>query len=686
MKNSWKLPSLLLCGKLALNAMAMGQSESCPPYANSKSEKALEKGLNSAKYDLEKRLSFLQVALVDDEACYACAQELGHLLFMQFQRGARTEPEIEAVLIDLVTECPTFHAEPWYELGAIAYATGDLESAQERFQAFLDFPAESPLGKRYDRQSEEVREVMASISFELDFHAFEHEVSLLPVNGVNSAADEYLPTLSPDGSLLFLTRGEKVKPKGDVVSQWVERFQWALRMPDELDFDAPRDLAPPFNDGTHYGGASISVDNRELFIAASNPVPSNPDNIDLFVVKYEVLGPLPEGGFEYQWGPLKPLPDQINSPDGWEPQPAFAADGSELFFAAVKAESTPDPDGNPTMDLMVSKRDESGQWSLAEPLVDLNTEFNEKSPFLHPDGKTLYFSSDRIPGGGGYDIWYSRRNEAGTWEAPVNVGAPVNTAGDEHGLVVAADGFQAYLGSRRSGTKGLDILGLRLPPPHRASEVTIVRGSLLTLDGRPDTTAQVGLLNTETMERSFLEVNADDGTFARAVDAAEASDLVLFTEGPSTSFDALLVSPLQELEAPPTDEQITRSSPVLQLQAKPIESKAPYEVRDLLYATGSAEISEASHPILIAFADYLIRHPEWSVAIHGHTDDIGSRSNNQRLSEERAAAVGTFLIDAGVDSKRLTSRGFGPDRPRAKNDTEAGRAANRRTEFVITNG
>jgi outer membrane protein OmpA-like peptidoglycan-associated protein len=662
------------------SVLSWSQADPCLPFEEVKSEKALEKAENTSKYSLEKRTEILRDAWESESTCFQCAQELGHLLFHQFQRSGQFADEAESVLVELVGACPDYHAEPWYELGALAYARGDASLAMDRFEHFLDFPADRPLGKRYDRQAEEVREVMVGLEFERAFRAHERDVELIPVATVNTSDDEYLPALSPDGSLLFLTHAERVKPKGDVVSRLVERFQWAHREAGQIAFTMPEDLDRPFNDGTHYGGASISVDNRELYIAASNPVPQNPDNIDLFVVKYEVLGMRPGGGFEYQWGPLTPLPGSINSPDGWEAQPSFSADGTELFFAAVKAASIPDENGNPTMDLMRAERAPDGSWKTAEPILGLNTAFNEKSPFLHPDGKTLYFSSDRVPGGGGYDIWYSRRQEDESWGTPVNVGAPINTTGDEHGLVVAADGFQAYLGSRRTGTRGLDILGLRLPPPHRAAEVTIVRGSVLTPAGTPDTTVQVGLLDPESMERTYLEVNRDDGTFARAMEASAAEDLVVFVEGPETAFDALLISAPEVIEVPES-----QCAPSLELKAQPIETSSAYEMRDLLYATSSSEISPRSHPILLAFADYLNRHPSLKVAIHGHTDDVGNLDMNMRLSQERAAAVKAFLVEAGVPDGRLSSQGFGPNRPRETNDTEAGRAANRRTEFVIEN-
>ncbi len=668
---------LLALGTLvAALGVAQSQTEDCPPYAASKSAKALEKAEDAGRYSMEKRIALLAKAWDDDDQCHACLQALGHLQFTLFKRGETGPAAAEETLSTLVEACPDFHAEPWYELGALAYAAGETAPAIERFTRFLAFEGSERCGKRFDRQAEDVRAVLDELTFLQAFHAYEDQMELLPVTGVNTASDEYLPALSPDGSLLFLTHAERIKPKGDVVSQLVERFQWSHRDAGTVEFKGPEDLERPFNDGSRYGGASISVDNRELFIAASNPTASNPDNIDIFRVKYEVTGRTDGGGFTYEWGALEALPSAVNSPDGWEAQPALSADGQSLFFSAVKAHSIPDQNGNPTMDLMVAHRLPEGGWVTAEPLPELNTAWNDKSPFLHPDGKTLYFSSDRMPGGGGYDIWYSRLNALGTWGPPVNVGAPLNTSGDEHGLVVAADGRQAYLGSRRTGTKGLDILGLTLPPPHRAAEVTIIRGALLDATGAPDTTARVGLLNTVTKEREFLAVNEDDGTFARAYELTEDEPVVVFTEGPATSFDALVVSPPAEVERAP-------AAPALQLAARPLEKGGTYEMRNLTYATNSAALSPASEPLLRAFADYLNRHADLRVAIHGHTDNIGSASSNQTLSEERAKAAMDFLIGCGVPAGRLSFKGFGASKPKESNETAAGRAANRRTEFVL---
>ena len=254
-----------------------------------------------------------------------------------------------------------------------------------------------------------------------------------------------------------------------------EVFYAAERVGGE-EFKPGSALESPFNTGARYGGASISVDNRELYIAASNPTGRNPHNIDLYVTEYEILDQDDNGDFFYIWGPLSPVA-ALNTPDGWEAQPALSADGNELFFAAVNADSRQDRNGNPTMDIWSSTRSEAGEWLPAQMLpAPVNSNSNDKAPFLHPDGKTLYFASDRRPGGGGYDIWMCRRDSSGEWSEATNFGAPLNTSGDEQGLVVSTNGTEAFFSGRRDGTQGMDIIRFPVPDEMKPESVFIVQG------------------------------------------------------------------------------------------------------------------------------------------------------------------------------------------------------------------
>ncbi|MGB1123174.1 MAG: OmpA family protein, partial [Flavobacteriales bacterium] len=574
----------------------------------------------------------------------------------------------------LVDACPFFRAEAWYMLGAMAYADREYEAAQSYFEEYLRFPPASAevLGKRRDRYVDEVNEVLPTIAFELAFRENEGKYHPASIPPVSTPRDEFLPALSPDGSLLFFTRRERYKAKGDVVSTESEVF-YAAEREGGAEFNAGLALESPFNSGARYGGASISVDNRELYIAASNPTGKNPDNIDLYVTEYEIVDRDDDGAYSYVWGPLAPV-TPLNSTEGWEAQPALSADGNELFFAAVNAHSR--QDRNATMDIWSSKRAASGEWQPAQMLpTPVNSDSNDKAPFMHPDGKTLYFASDRRPGGGGYDIWMCRRDDNGVWGEATNFGAPLNTSGDEQGLVVSTNGTEAFFSGRRDGTQGLDIIRFPVPDAMRPESVFIVQGELLGPDNKVPEGARLYLQYAASKNVQEIDVNRQDGHFASIVRASE-EDVLLVAEADGIAFEAQVVFDA-ESEATPPDHLDTA------VQLEQASNGESFEIGDIQFATNSAEINRTSLLMLDLFAAYLLRNDAIGVHIKGHTDNRGRPEDNQVLSEDRAAHVAEALEQFGVPSSRITHAGFGQSQPVASNDTAEGRSQNRRTEFEI---
>ena len=355
-ERTYLLLALLIAQPFVASAQWDDEEEACSAVLEGKALKLYEKGINGSKYDRAERVAFLEEAFDRDDQCMACLFEWGQLEFNSIKRSRGSFYPAQQPLLQLIDACPFFRAEAWYMLGAMAYADREYEAAQSYFEEYLRFPpaSEDVLGKRRDRYVEEVKEVLPTIAFELAFRANEGKYHPASIPPVSTSRDEFLPALSPDGSLLFFTRRERYKAKGDVVSTESEVFYAAERVGGE-EFKPGSALESPFNTGARYGGASISVDNRELYIAASNPTGRNPDNIDLYVTEYEILDQDDNGDFFYIWGPLSPVA-ALNTPDGWEAQPALSADGNELFFAAVNADSRQDRNGNPTMDIWSSMR------------------------------------------------------------------------------------------------------------------------------------------------------------------------------------------------------------------------------------------------------------------------------------------------------------------------------------------
>ena len=162
------------------------------------------------------------------------------------------------------------------------------------------------------------------------------------------------------------------------------------------------------------------------------------------------------------------LQEGVNT-SSWESQPCVSADGKELYFVSRR---------NGNADIYCAKRNADRSWGEPQNLgAPINTKGSEMAPFLHPDGKTLYFSSDKHIGMGGFDLFMSRRGEDGQWQEPVNLGFPINTSGDEINFFVAADGKTAFISSQREGGRGgYDIYTFELPEEIRSDSANFFSG------------------------------------------------------------------------------------------------------------------------------------------------------------------------------------------------------------------
>jgi outer membrane protein OmpA-like peptidoglycan-associated protein len=428
--------------------------------------------------------------------------------------------------------------------------------------------------------------------------------------------------------------------------------------------------------GDNYGGVSLSVDNSEMIVTVCRPGKMGYNNCDLYRTTWQLLYNERTGLEDYQWGELENLGPEINTDDGWEAQPSLSADGQTLFFATARENSTPDANGNPTIDIYYAKRGPDGKWGQAQSVGQtINSAGQEKSPFMHTDSKTLYFSATGRPGAGGYDIYYTRQQEDGSWTEPKNIGVPINTAEDEHGLIVSTDGKQAYYASKGvRGARGLDVISFEMPEKARPEKVLLVKGEMLDEQGEIVADAKVELHYAESKRVEKVPVNETTGAYVAVINV-EREDVVMTIEKEGHAFEAHVY----------TKESAEESNGVAELKSevKPLVVGSPYTIHDIFYATNSAEIDSKSKLVLTQFANYLNRNPSMRVEIAGHTDNRGDTEMNMLLSQERAFEVKKHLESLGVAGSRLEYKGYGPTRPVADNSTEQGRAQNRRTEFII---
>lgn len=669
---------LLLIFFTGLFNFYLNAQDNCEYTPSSKVQKLLDNSFDTKKYTTEQRMAFLEKALDDSPECLPCLKRLGEIEFRVAKQKGSFASSINH-LEKLIELCPEYHSDTYYYLGAMKYADREYSDAEKYFEKFLRFPDDDPskFDKSYEKRYGEVQEALISVKVYAEIYADKDKVQFKPlrVSGVSSDKDDYLPMISPDGEVMFYTRAFTRQNKGDYISQRIEEFSWSKRPDINSIFDSGEPLSSPFNLGTNCGGATISVDNRELIVAMKNPVKGNPENIDLFSTRYEVFTN-EEGKREYRWTELENLGENINTPLGFEGQPSLSGDGKTLFFTGVRPECVQDASGNYTHDIFYSTKLADGSWSPCKPLPgNINTSGQEKSPFMHSDSHTLYFSSDGHIGVGGFDLYYCKMNPDGTFSEPKNLGAPINTADDELGIVVTSDGELAYFGARNfQGNKGWDIFQFDMPEKAKPEKVMVLKGQVNNKEGEPAQNAKVTVNYTESGEKEEIEVNDDDGSYAAIVKMKRDENVTLSVEGENIAFNSrLILKKGQELPV------VTKVS----VETETTVVGKPFVINDIYYATNRADIEDNSKIILDAFADYLMKNPKLEIEISGHTDNIGDDKSNLALSTERAFEVMNYLSSKGVPAKRMSYKGYGSHKPIGDNNTTEGRAKNRRTEFVI---
>ena len=668
---NWRIIRSLFLAFYLIFSSGLYAQEDCTDDLGKKTLKLIEEGKNR-KYLIREQIDFFKEALEIDESCLECKFQLGLLYFEKAKRSNGSYAHATSYLRDLVAQCPTYHSDAWYYLGLIAYGQQDYQEALKAFEAYIHFPPDdaSKFSKDSDKKYDDIKEVIDEIAFYAEFYG--NPVPFEPhlVANVSTKGDEYLPMISPDNEILFYTGKYRKKAKGDLFEKEIELFMWSKRPQINAEFEKGVALEPPFNLGDNYGGVSISVNNKELYVTVCKPRSDGYNDCDIYVSRFEKTFDEKYGTWDWGWSELENLGPNINTNDGWEAQPSITADGNTLYYATARETSL-----EHSIDIFTANRQADGTWGKSRPIEGtINTSGNEKSPFIHSDSKTLYFSSDGRMGAGGYDIFYSRQDSSGGWSEPKNIGFPINSSKDEHGLIVSTDGKTAYYSTNSfKGVGGYDIYNFALPVEAKPEKVVLIKGEISNADDFDIQETKITIKNLQTQAIKDVEIDMDDGKYALVINV-EKNDYLLQIEKEDAAFEAHIFTSAQS-------QKIGVEN--IDFNPETIKVGSDYVINDIYYASNSANIDESSKWVLDAFADYLIRHPNIKVMILGHTDNVGDDLANYALSADRAFTVKEYLDSKGVPPDRVDFKGYGEKRPIATNDTFEGRALNRRTEFRI---
>lgn len=656
-------------------SFAGSTQEECELPDNGKVKKLYEKALDRKKTkDASKRLEYMKQAIEEDETCVPCYWELAKRSYSKakynktsFSKAIEYYQEVEAL-------CPNFHSDMYYYLGLMNYQENNSKEAEKYFKKFVEFKDKDDrkFDKNYFEKKKAAERVLPELNFKNTF--FNNPVPFFPkmVENVSTAGEEYLPMISADDENLFFTRVYMKKGLGDIVSTRIEELVVSTRNSPNERFDKGTALPKPFNVGQNYGGVSISLNNKELYLCACEEV-NNYNNCDIFVSNYEYKPNEKTGKYEYHWSELKNLGEAINSETTWEAQPSISADGKTLYFAT----SRPTSEG---IDIYYSEKQEDGAWSRAKSMGSvINTSGNDKAPFMHTDSKTMYFASQisgERRGAGDYDIFFSKQDDEGQWSEPKNLGYPINSAQAEDGLIVNITGSTAYFSSGRikNGAGGKDIYSFELPTEAKPEKVVLMKGNLSNGKGESILEAKLSLNYEDESKNKEIDIVTDDGSFAIAVNMEKDEKVMVTLQKEKSAYQSRLIK-----ESDATGGVLKNKN----IEVKPLEVGQSFDIKDIVFATNSSELDEDARFILDNFLEYLKKNTSIKFKVVGHTDDVGNASANKVLSANRANSVMGYIVKHGIDKSRVSSEGKGETKPKVPNTSEVNRQINRRTEIIV---
>jgi len=543
-----------------------------------------------------------------------------------------------------------------YYLAELELKDGDYTSAQKHFREFL---SSKPTN---ERQFNESNGKLDQIEYALN--AVKNPVQFDPINlgpEVNSQYAEYFPCLTVDNSTLLFTRR---LPEPNSPAGFNEDFYVSSR--NGSTWSSAQNIGKPINTALNEGAPSLSADGSLLIFTACE-LYGNYGGERNGLGSCDLFYTLKQGK---NWSRPYNLGQTINSKH-WETQPSFSADGKTLYFVR----GIRDRQGSRTGDIYSSTLKTDNSWSKPEKLNrNINTNGNEESVFIHPDGKTLYFSSDGHQGMGSLDIFMSRKDSVGEWGPAINLGYPINTHKNENSLLISSDGETAFFASdREEGYGDLDLYSFKLPEQYKAQPVTYFAGKIFNKKNQAPLAAKFELIDLETGElvvESFSDPT--DGKFLLSLPMGKKYALNANKEG------YLFYSESFNLKEGTLAEPYQKNVPL-----SPIEVGEKIILKNIFFETGKYALQDESKIELNKLIEFLKANPSVKIEVSGHTDNVGNSEMNQTLSENRANSVAQYLHQNEIMQNRISAKGFGDLQPIATNETDEGRAQNRRTEFKV---
>ncbi len=604
---------------------------------NKKALKLYEKGQEkSRERDFLGAIELFRKAGKQDAGFYETYLRIGSLfnamgmsdsVYLNFERYLELAPSPNTSVLNKMTEMS-------FDRGNYDQSTGYLERLLQLKPELSG-----------DRQIDLIQRSLAFATKEIQN---EVEVAITPLPPqVNRFRLQYLPSITIDNSTLVYTKRDAIEGDEDIVVSYYRDNQWT----------EAQSISPSINSRLNEGACTITADGKVMIFTSCDKRDSF-GSCDMYITRKVGAS----------WTRPKNLGRSINT-RYWESQPSLSADGKTLYFSSNR------PGGLGGRDIWVSSY-EDGKWikpvNLGSPV---NTFKDETTPFIHPNGETIYFSSNGHVSMGGFDLIKAEKVDT-TWSTVQNLGYPINTFNDEVALLIGGDGETAYFAKEiQKDLRIIDskLVSFKLPKEQRAKPATYMIGKVVDDKTGESLKASIEVIDLDRTELLFDgESDSISGNYLMVLPSDK--DLACYVKKRGyLFFETNFYTESNSMIAPDT----------LEIRLKPIAINESLVLKNIYFDVDSYELNVRSASELANVIQVLRENPTITVEISGHTDSSGSTTYNQQLSEDRAKAVYEYLLRSEVEESRLEYKGYGDSTPIATNETEEGKQANRRIEFRI---
>ncbi|WP_462248002.1 OmpA family protein [Ekhidna sp.] len=587
--------------------------------------------------DFTTSISFLEQAVKEDSNFFEAYIRMGSMynamgqldsVYSKFSSYVKTAPDPIASVLE--------------RLSSMAFDRGHYESAQLYLDQFLAKVPERASSPEINLLNESLRFSRSQLSTSND----SLEISYLPEQ-INRFKLQYLPSVTIDNSSMYFTKRDFVQSDEDIVVSYFKDGQWT----------EAESVSSRINSSLNEGACSVSADGRTMIFTSCDGRNSI-GSCDLYISK--------KSG--NSWSKPKNLGKRVNS-IYWESQPSLSADGKTLYFASNRT------GGFGGRDIWVSY-DVEGQWSTPQNLGSkINTPKDETTPFIHPNGVSLYISANGFPGMGGYDLYVTNKEDS-VWTKPKNLGYPINTYKDEVAIVIGADGETAYFAKEeQKNYQILDsrLVSIQLPNRVRSKATSYIIGGVYDENTSQPLRADIEVVDLESNKVIYnSQSDSINGKYYMILPVG--LDLAAYVKKKGYLYYDFHFQTTQSTSLKPD---------TIDISLIPISEGRTLVLKNIYFETDSYVIDEKSFSEIENAFELLKENPNITVEISGHTDNVGSFEYNQNLSELRAKAVYENLLEKGIQRNRLTYKGYADTLPLTGNDSEIGRKSNRRIEFRV---